>query len=35
MCQFLPDGRTGDSLDAHVDFDDLHEEQEGFELAEV
>ncbi len=33
--QFLSDNRAGDTLDAHVDLDDLHEEQEGFELAEA
>ncbi len=33
--QFLSDNRAGDTLDAHVDLDDLPEEQEGFELAEA
>ena len=34
--QFLSDNRVGDSLDAHVDLNDLDtEEEHGFELAEV
>ena len=33
--QFLSDHRVGDTLDAHVDLNDLNEEQEGFELAEA
>ena len=36
MVQFLSDSRAGDTLDVHVDLNDLNnEEEEGFELAEA
>ena len=35
MCQFLPDGRAGDALEAHVDLNEFNNEEEDFELAEA
>ncbi len=35
MVQFLSDSRAGDTLDAHVDLDDLKDEEEDFETAEA
>ena len=28
MVQFLPDSRAGDTLDVHIDLNDLHNEEE-------
>src|SRR5215212_847539 len=32
MCQFLPDSRTVDALDVHVELNDLDNEEEDFEI---